>query len=133
MCVTKRTSKENWLMTVVAQILDRMSGVAKPQRKFLLTLFVAMLVTRTRLNFLNLSRHSSVHEKTYRHLLREIQALKSGHCVQHELDAVFVCNEREKISVGAIFKRIFTLRSRFLTCWPFLIVNFCTLAADTPS
>jgi hypothetical protein len=39
-------------MTVVAQILDRLSGVAKPQRKFLLTLFVAMLVTRTRLNFL---------------------------------------------------------------------------------
>jgi hypothetical protein len=50
MCVTKRTSRENWLMTVVAQILDRMSEVAKPQRKFLLTLFVAMLVTRTRLN-----------------------------------------------------------------------------------
>jgi len=58
-------------MTVVAQILDRLSGVAKPQRKFLLTLFVAMLVTRTRLNFLNLSRHSSVHEKTYRRQFRK--------------------------------------------------------------
>ena len=53
-------------MTVVTQILDRMSGVAKPQRKFLLTLFATMLVTRTRLNFLNLSRHSSLNEKTYR-------------------------------------------------------------------
>ncbi len=59
-------------MTVVAQILDRMSGVAKPQRKFLVTLFATMLVTRGRLNFLNLSRHSAVHEKTYRrHFRRE--------------------------------------------------------------
>jgi hypothetical protein len=70
MCVTKRTSKENWLMTVVAQILDRMSGVAKPQRKFFLTLFATMLVTRGHINFLNLSRHSSVSEKTYRRQFR---------------------------------------------------------------
>ncbi len=57
-------------MTVVAEILDRMRGVAKPQRKFLLTLFATMLVTPTRLNFLNLSRHSSVSEKTYRRQFR---------------------------------------------------------------
>ncbi len=53
-------------MTVVAQILDRMNGMTKPQRKFLLTLFVTMLVTRGRLTFLNLSRHSALDEKTYR-------------------------------------------------------------------
>lgn len=53
-------------MTIVAEILDCMSGITKPQRKFLLTLFAAMLVTRTRINFLNLSRHSSVPEKTFR-------------------------------------------------------------------
>lgn len=58
-------------MTVVAQILDRMSGIAKPQRKFLLSLFATMLVTRTRINFLNLSRHSSVSEKTYRRQFRQ--------------------------------------------------------------
>ena len=58
-------------MTVVAQILDCMDGITKPQRKFLLTLFVTMLVTRTRLNFLNLSRHSCVHEKTYRRQFRK--------------------------------------------------------------
>jgi hypothetical protein len=58
-------------MTVVTQILDRLSGVAKPQRKFLLTLFVTMLVTRTRINFLNLSRHSSLSEKTYRRHFRQ--------------------------------------------------------------
>ena len=64
-------------MTVVTQILDRMSGVAKPQRKFLLTLFVTMLVTRTRINFLNLSRHSSLHEKTYRRHFRKSFAFVS--------------------------------------------------------
>jgi hypothetical protein len=58
-------------MTIVAQILDRMSGIAKPQRKFLLSLFVTMLVTRGRINFLNLSRHSSLHEKTYRRQFRK--------------------------------------------------------------
>lgn len=58
-------------MTIVAQILDRIGGVAKPQRKFLLTLFATMLVTPTRLTFLNLSRHSCVSEKTYRRQFRQ--------------------------------------------------------------
>jgi hypothetical protein len=71
MCVTKRTSKENWLMTVVTQILDRLSGVAKPQRKFFLTLIATMLVTRGRINFVNLSRHSQLSEKTYRRQFRQ--------------------------------------------------------------
>lgn len=53
-------------MTIVAQILDSMSGVAKPQRKFFLTLIASMLITRGRINFLNLSRHSQLSEKTYR-------------------------------------------------------------------
>jgi hypothetical protein len=70
MCVTKRTSKENWLMTVVAQILDRLGGIAKPQRKFFLTLMATMLITRGRINFLNLSRHSHLSEKTYRRQFR---------------------------------------------------------------
>lgn len=58
-------------MTVVAQILDRMSGITKPQRNFFLALFVTMFVTRGRINFLNLSRHSSLHEKTYRRQFRK--------------------------------------------------------------
>jgi len=82
-------------MTVVTQILDRMSGVAKPQRKFLLTLFVTMLVTRTRINFLNLSRHSSLHEKTYRRHFRKAFAFVSfnrtaiAHAVPDENTTLF--------------------------------------------
>jgi len=77
MCVTKRTAKENWLMTVVTQILDRMSGITKPQRNFFLALFVSMLVTRGRINFLNLSRHSALSEKTYRRQFRTPFAFES--------------------------------------------------------
>lgn len=58
-------------MTVVAQILDRLSGVAKPQRKFFLTLMATMLITRGRINFMNLSRHSPLSEKTYRRQFRQ--------------------------------------------------------------
>ena len=53
-------------MTIVTEILERMSGMTKPQQKFLLNLFVALLATHSRINFLNLSRHSSLNEKTYR-------------------------------------------------------------------
>jgi hypothetical protein len=53
-------------MTVVGQILDRMNGITKPQRKFILTLLTTIFVTRGHLNFLNLSRHSSLNEKTFR-------------------------------------------------------------------
>lgn len=53
-------------MTVVTQILDRMNGITKPQRKFILTLLATIFVTRGHLNFLNLSRHSSLDEKTFR-------------------------------------------------------------------
>src|SRR5688572_9071573 len=53
-------------MTIVTQILKRIEGITKSQRKFLLTLFVAILATHSKINFLNLSRHSSLNEKTFR-------------------------------------------------------------------
>jgi hypothetical protein len=65
------------LLTIVTEILDGMSGITKPQRKFFLTLVVSMLVTRTRINFLNLSRHSSLSEKTYRRYFRKPFAFAS--------------------------------------------------------
>ena len=64
-------------MTIVAEILDCMSGIPKPQRKFFLTLCATMLVTGRRLNFLNLSRHSSLNEKTFRRQFRKEFAFAS--------------------------------------------------------
>jgi hypothetical protein len=46
------------------KILNRFT-LSKPQRKFLLTLFVAMLTTRGKINFRNLSRFSDKSEETY--------------------------------------------------------------------
>jgi len=39
--------------------------ISKPQRKFLSTLFVAILTTRGKINFRNLSRFSDLSEETY--------------------------------------------------------------------
>jgi hypothetical protein len=46
------------------KILNRFK-ISKPQRKFLLTLFVTILTTRGKINFRNLSRFSDVSEETY--------------------------------------------------------------------
>ncbi len=53
-------------MTVVTKILDQMSFIPKPQRKFLPVLFMTILTVRGRANFLNLSRYSTYHERTFR-------------------------------------------------------------------
>ena len=49
----------------INNLLDKMSGVAKPQKKFLVTLFVTILLMRGKVNFRNLSRYSDLAEKTY--------------------------------------------------------------------
>lgn len=82
-------------MTIVSEILERMNGITKPQRKFLLNLFVALLATHSRINFLNLSRHSSFNEKTFRRGFRRPfdfvsfnqEAIKDG--IAHESKKAF--------------------------------------------
>ena len=49
----------------INNLLDKMSSVAKPQKKFLATLFVTILLMRGKVNFRNLSRYSDLAEKTY--------------------------------------------------------------------
>ena len=51
-------------MEPAKKILNRFK-MSKPQRSFLLTLFVAILTTRGKINFRNLSRFSDVSEETY--------------------------------------------------------------------
>jgi hypothetical protein len=52
------------LMTLVNDILKQMPGLSQPQRKFLATLFVTILVLRGRVNFRNLSRYCDYSERT---------------------------------------------------------------------
>jgi len=49
----------------IEEILSKMSGVGKPQRKFLAIVLVVFIYLRGKANFRNLSRHSELSEKTY--------------------------------------------------------------------
>jgi hypothetical protein len=51
-------------MTLVHDILKQIPGLGQPQRKFLATLFVTILVLRGRVNFRNLSRYCDYCERT---------------------------------------------------------------------
>ena len=58
-------------MTIVHEILKQMPGLGQPQRKFLATLFVTILVLRGRVNFRNLSRYCDYSERTIARQFRE--------------------------------------------------------------
>src|SRR2546421_5015987 len=60
-----------WLMTMVNDILKQMPGLGQPQRKFLATLFITILVLRGRVNFRNLSRYCDYSERTIARQFRE--------------------------------------------------------------
>ncbi len=55
----------------ITHILGEMSGVAKPQKKFLVTLFLTILLMRGKVNFRNMSRYSELNEKTYSRQFRQ--------------------------------------------------------------
>jgi DDE superfamily endonuclease len=58
-------------MVIVHDILKQMPGLGQPQRKFLATLFVTILVLRGRVNFRNLSRYCDYSERTIARQFRE--------------------------------------------------------------
>ena len=58
-------------MTMVNDILKQMLGLGRPQRKFLATLFVTILVLRGRVNFRNLRRDCDDAERTIARQFRE--------------------------------------------------------------
>jgi DDE superfamily endonuclease len=58
-------------MTLVNDILQHMPGLGQPQRKFLATLFITILVLRGRVNFRNLSRYCDYSERTIARQFRE--------------------------------------------------------------
>ena len=58
-------------MTMVHDILKQMPGLGQPQRQFLATLFVTILVLRGRVNFRNLSRYCDYSERTIARQFRE--------------------------------------------------------------
>ena len=55
----------------ISSIVEQISGVGQPQKKFLVTLFVTILLMRGKVNFRNLSRYSNLSEKTYSRQYRQ--------------------------------------------------------------
>jgi len=51
--------------TFINSVLEQMPGVGQPQKKFLVILFLTVLLMRGKVNFRNLSRYSDLSEKTY--------------------------------------------------------------------
>ena len=52
-------------MKTINRILSQMSSITKPQQKFLVVLFSTIIIFRGRVNFRNMSRYSSMSEKTF--------------------------------------------------------------------
>ena len=55
----------------INNMLEKMTGVTKPQKKFLVTLFLTILLLRGKVNFRNMSRYSGLNEKTYSRQFRK--------------------------------------------------------------
>lgn len=55
----------------INNIIEKQTGVAQPQKKFLITLFLTILLMRGKVNFRNMSRYSDLNEKTYSRQFRK--------------------------------------------------------------
>jgi hypothetical protein len=80
----------------INNLLGKMSGVAKPQKKFLVSLFLTILLMRGKVNFRNLSRYSDLNEKTYSRQFRQPFAFADFN--KHLIEAT-VPRHHEKIAV----------------------------------
>jgi hypothetical protein len=58
-------------MNHIETILQKMSSISTPQRKFLVTLLTTIQLLRGKMTFRNLSRYSDLHEKTYSRHFRQ--------------------------------------------------------------
>src|SRR5512137_1637807 len=52
-------------MTLIQTLVQKMSTISTPPRKFLVTLLTTIQLFRGKMTFRNLSRYSDLHEKTY--------------------------------------------------------------------
>jgi hypothetical protein len=84
----------------INHILEKMPGVAKPQKKFLVILFLTILLLRGKVNFRNMSRYSDLNEKTYSRQFRKPfdfadfnnQLIEESVPRHHEKIAVMACS-----------------------------------------
>ncbi|MEP6518975.1 hypothetical protein [Microcoleus vaginatus] len=92
-----------------------MPGISQPQKKFLITLFLTILLVYGKVNFTNLSRYSYLSEKTYRrHFIKTFNfpqfnqyflesALNTEHTVIAVIDCSLVTKNGKKTDGKAYF------------------------------
>ena len=102
-------------MNIMESILQQMPEISQPQKKFLITLFLTILLLYGKVNFTNLSRYSYLSEKTYRrHFLKSFNfpqfnqyflefALNPEHTVIAVIDCSFLIKSGKKLTVKLIF------------------------------
>lgn len=89
-------------MPLVEIILQQMSKISKPQRKFLIIVLTTLMYLPGKANFRNLSRYSDLHEKTYSRWFRRTfdftefnrlslaKVVASGHTLVLTTDCSFI-------------------------------------------
>lgn len=102
-------------MNILESILQQMSGISQSQKKFMVTLFSTILLVYGKVNFTNLSRYSSLSEKTYRrHFLKNFdfaefnqyfinKALDSEQTIIAVIDCSFIDKSGKKTEGKASF------------------------------
>lgn len=87
-------------MEIVQSLLEEMGDLGKPGVKVMMTLFATILITCGKVNFTNLSRYSTLSEKTYRRQFHRqfdfavfnAEVIKAATSVHHPMIAVMDCS-----------------------------------------
>ncbi|MEG4816430.1 transposase [Microcoleus sp. K5-D4] len=111
----KHTNLKKCPMNILESILQQMSGISQSQKKFMVILFSTILLVYGKVNFTNLSRYSSLSEKTYRrHFLKKFsfsefhqcfikKALNSQRTIIAAIDCSFINKSGKKTEGKATF------------------------------
>ncbi len=87
-------------MEIVQNLLEKIGVLGKPGVKVMTTLFATILITCGKVNFTNLSRYSTMSEKTYRRQFHRqfdfaqfnAEIIKTATSLQHPMIAVMDCS-----------------------------------------
>lgn len=131
-------------MKLVSDILMQLSGIRKSQKKFLVILFKTVFSMSGRVNFLNMSRYSTLSERTFRrHFSREFdflsfnsQAISRVYDASHDYilvsDASFIPKSgKETYGLGHFWNGIESRHAKGLEISSFALVDVSAKTAYT--
>ncbi len=88
-------------MNLINTIIQKMSDISAPQRKFIITVLTTIQMLRGRMTFRNLSRYSDLHEKTYARQFRK--SFDFAGCNKLALAAVLPKNTAKIAAIDCTF------------------------------